>query len=157
MTGRGDWGDGGDLAKVGGKKGRKSGSWKDISSPGPLVCSPLCPWPLPPQCRGQLPSSPAVPSSVKRQSPGHPRVRSRWWGSGRPPPPRASISALEPPGSEQRACVGVGLCSHPPPSPSPAPLPRSPRPPSVPTRPPSRLQFLPEFWKHGMCSLKTPS
>lgn len=108
MTGRGDWGDGGDLAKAGGKKGRKSGSWKDISSPGPLVCSPLCPWPLPPQCRGQLPSSPAVPSSVKRQSPGHPRVRSRWWGSGRPPPPRASISALEPPGSEQRACVGVG-------------------------------------------------
>ena len=108
MTGRGDWGGGGDLVKAGGKKGRKRGSWKDISSPGPLVCSPLCPWPLPPQCRGQLPSSPAVPSSVKRQSPGHPRVRSRWWGSGCPPPPRASISALEAPESEQRACVGVG-------------------------------------------------
>lgn len=110
MTGRGGWGGRGrpgegwwEERKEKRELERHFISWATSVQPSlPLAPSPSV------QCRGQLPSSPAVPSSVKRQSPGHPRVRSRWWGSGRPPPPRASISALEPPGSEQRACVGVG-------------------------------------------------
>ena len=65
MTGRGDWGAGVTWRRLVGKKGRKKGSWKDISSPGPLVCSLSAHGPFLLSAGGSCPLHLAVPSSVK--------------------------------------------------------------------------------------------